>query len=250
MNIQLVIERLCVVAREAGEIIMQHYNPGVDITIKDDNSPVTAADIAANEHIVSALAELTPDIPIVAEESVNDTPMNEHSTFWLVDPLDGTKSFIKRTGEFTVNIGLVEKGTATYGVVYVPAQQVLYYTDAQKRAHRVNASGDQVIHTRNVPKEGMVVVASASHRTPETDDYIATLKVQSFMPASSSLKFCLLAEGKADIYPRFGPTMEWDTAAAHAVLHAAGGRVENPDGTPFTYGKAEFRNGHFIAWGR
>lgn len=232
---------------------MQYYAGTVDVTRKADNSPVTAADIAANRYIVEALAVLTPDIPVVAEE--NNEALNlshlQAPLFWLVDPLDGTKGFIKKSGEFTVNIGLVKNGTPIAGVVYVPVTEELYYTGENGGAFKQEKGGAPFpIHSRVASDEGMVVVASFSHRSAETDDYIQTLKVKSFLAAASSLKFCLLAEGKADIYPRFGRTMEWDTAAGHAVLSAAGGCVENLDGSPLHYGKPGFENPHFIAKGR
>ncbi len=244
--------RLTAIARQAGAIIMRYYEGGVDVMHKEDDSPVTEADIAANAYIVEQLSALTQEIPIVAEESDNTAhdPAGM-AQFWLVDPLDGTKSFIARRGQFTVNIGLVEEGVPVLGVIYVPVQDVLYYTGEDGQAYKQEADGAPERITCRMPGEdGLVVVASKSHRTQETNDFIAELSVAEVVSAASSLKFCLVAEGKADIYPRFGTTMEWDTAAGHAVLLAAGGQVTHPDGAAFGYGKPEFRNTYFIAWGR
>lgn len=247
-------DKVVEIALKASAIIMQYYENGeLDVTHKEDNSPVTAADVAANDYIVEALRRLTSAIPIISEESAGRTlsDQDKRNMFWLVDPLDGTKSFIRRSGEFTVNIALIEFGVPIFGVVTVPTQNIVYYTNADGEAFkRVHKQVPEKIQVRRMPKEGAVVVASKSHRTPETDAYINTLKVQELVSASSSLKFCLVAEGKADVYPRFGPTMEWDTAAGHAIVRAAGGTVELPDGTPLRYGKEEFRNPSFIVKGR
>jgi 3'(2'), 5'-bisphosphate nucleotidase len=244
------IESLCALAKEAGALILRYYEEGADIAIKEDASPVTEADIAANTLIVNALEKLAPDVAIVAEESDNTANIAEApETYFLVDPLDGTKSFIKRTGHFTVNIGLIEAGVPTFGVVYVPVTNELYFTKEGKAYLDVGA-GAEVISVRSPSEEGLIVVASKSHRTPETDAFIKQLKVKDLVSVSSSLKFCVVAKGEADIYPRFGPTMEWDTAAAHAVLVAAGGAVTMIDGSPFLYGKKAFRNTYFIARGK
>ncbi len=246
------IPTLLTTSRRAGECIMGHYETAVAVDKKEDSSPVTAADIEANTLIVKALLSMAPQIPVVAEESDNATHIAEiPPLFWLVDPLDGTKSFIKRTGEFTVNIGLIQNRRPVMGVVYIPAKDEMYFTGEKGGAYFAKGSEKpQRIEVRTPPKDGMVVVASASHRTPETDEYISTLKVKSFLPVSSSLKFCAIAKGEADIYPRFGPTMEWDTAAGQAVLEAAGGTVHTLEGAPFIYGKESFRNGYFIARGK
>jgi len=239
------------IVREAGRIVMSHYNGEITVDIKDDASPVTQADKGANDYIVDQLQKLTPDIPIIAEESTNDSAIADAPKFWLVDPVDGTKSFIKRTGEFTVNIGLIEHNKPVIGMVLVPAKDTLYYTGDDGKAYKqVGEDHAFPITVRIPPTEGLSAVASVSHRTAETDDFLDKLNVKQFVAAASSLKFCLVAEGSADIYPRFGPTMEWDTAAADAVLRAAGGTVENPDGSIFAYGKNDFRNGFFIAWGK
>lgn len=237
--------------KKAGEIIMGYYTGKVTVMKKEDASPVTHADLAANKFIISELQKLTPSVPIVSEENdeADNVAAQAGGTFWLVDPLDGTKSFIKQTGEFTVNIALISAGKVMGGAVYVPAKSVGYFTAEDGNAYKQEGNNLPVqIRVRPVPEDGMVVVASQSHRTPETDAYIATLpKVKELISASSSVKLCLVAEGKADVYPRFGRTMEWDIAAGQAVLQAAGGKVENVDGSPFTYGKQGFENPHFVA---
>lgn len=241
----------------AGAEIMKIYAGIIDVRNKSDQSPVTDADEAAEKIILQGLAEVTPEIPVVAEESVTakGAPAIEGESFWLVDPLDGTKEFISRNGEFTVNIALVEKGQPVMGVVYAPAVGRLFLgvRAGQAYTQEQSSEGDwtapRAIAARQTPTQDIVAVASRSHRDAETDAYLAGLPVGSLRSAGSSLKFCLVAAGEADIYPRFGPTMEWDTAAGHAVLAAAGGTVETPEGARFTYGKSGFRNGHFIARG-
>jgi len=250
MKYSELVDPIIKIAREAGDAIMEIYNRGnISVEIKKDNSPVTEADIAANEIIVKALAEIAPKIKIVSEEGKEIIEVSSGEVFFLVDPLDGTKSFINRTGEFTVNIAIVENNHPVFGVVYLPVPKILYYTGADGHAYKDEGEGDELISVRQVPSEGHIVVASKSHNNPETDEFIKKLNVSKFMPAASSLKFCLVAEGKADIYPRFGTTMEWDTAAAHAVLLAAGGHMIKTNGSPFTYGKPDFRNEYFIAYG-
>ncbi len=249
MNFSVIIPQLLDIAVEAGNIIMHFYKNGANVEIKEDNSPVTEADIAANDYIVEKLAEIAPDITIISEEGAKE---QNKGMFWLVDPLDGTKSFIKKTGEFTVNIALIDGSKAVIGVVYVPVTGDLYYTNEDGFAYKKSANdAAKRIEVRRVDESlGLVVVASKSHIDSQTEEYIKSLNVAEFISASSSLKFCLIAEGRADIYPRFAPTMEWDTAAAHAVLTAAGGEVLNPDGTEFIYRKKDFRNGFFIASGK
>lgn len=237
------INKLADIATQAGKIILGYYNKDYQIEIKDDNSPVTQADLAANDYIMAELAKEFPDIPIISEEG-------EHirqgaGRFFLVDPLDGTKSFIKKAGQFTVNIGLIENQMPTAGVIYVPTDENLYFTDGKKAF-----KNGKKIQCREIPKDKVVVVASKSHLTPETEEFIDGLKVDRLVSASSSLKFCMVAEGLADIYPRFGRTMEWDTAAGQAILQAAGGEVIHPDGSAFNYAKNDiFENGWFVAYG-
>ena len=184
-------------------------------------------------------------VPVIAER------------FFLVDPLDGTREFISRRDEFTVNVALIENGQPVLGVVYAPARHELYWGDVHAgKAGHIDADPDgtmpsmgSAIRARRAPAGGLIAVASRSHRTPETDAFLANYAVSEFRSIGSSLKFCLVAAGEADIYPRIGTTMEWDTAAGHAVLAAAGGRVTGLRGEPFNYGKPGFRNGDFIAWG-
>ena len=243
---QHIARELCALAREAGRAIMAVYATPFEARAKADHSPVTAADEAAEQLIVAGLTRLTPEIPIVAEEAVaaGRAPTRLGARFWLVDPLDGTREFIARNGEFTVNIALIEGGRPTLGVVLAPAIDALYWSDG-RQAFR----GETPIRARSPATDGLVVLASRSHRTPETDAYIAALKVKSLASAGSSLKFCQLAAGEADLYPRHGRTMEWDTAAGDAVLRAAGGSVTTLDGHALVYGKPGFENPHFIARG-
>jgi 3'(2'), 5'-bisphosphate nucleotidase len=241
-------------ARRAGALIMRHYAGEVERRHKADKSPVTIADEEAEELIVEALRKAAPNIPIVAEESAaaGKLPDTTGGIFFLVDPLDGTKEFLNRNGEFTVNIALVESGVPTAGVVFAPAVDRLFWGNSdgafeESKGHR------RQIQTRAVPQEGMTAIASRSHRDRLTDEYLAHYPIANLIAAGSSLKFCVIAAGEADLYPRHGSTMEWDTAAGHAVLAAAGGRVTRLDGkTPLAYGNAaeKFLNPSFVAWGR
>jgi 3'(2'), 5'-bisphosphate nucleotidase len=246
-------EALVALARRAGAAILPHYEPAVAADTKADGSPVTAADHAAEAVIVEELRGLTPDIPVIAEEEVarGGTPPVPAGRFWLVDPLDGTKEFLAHNGEFTVNIALVEAGRPVLGVVYAPALGVTYWTDGAGGAIMEEpGAAPRAIAVRAVPADGVVVAASRSHRNKaELERFLAGLTVARQVIAGSSIKFCLIARGEADLYPRFGTTMEWDTAAGHAVLAAAGGRVETIDGDELAYGKPDFRNPHFIARG-
>jgi 3'(2'), 5'-bisphosphate nucleotidase len=251
-------------ALRAGGAIMAVYATDFSVRDKADASPVTAADEAAEKLILAELATLAPDIPVVAEESVaaGRVPAISGSAttdrFFLVDPLDGTREFVSRRDEFTVNIALIEAGNPVLGIVYAPARHELYWGDVRAgQAGHVGSDPDGTmpskgvaIGARRAPAEGLTAVASRSHRTPGTDAFLARYPVRKFLSIGSSLKFCLVASGEADIYPRVGTTMEWDTAAGHAVLAAAGGRVTDLEGGPFTYGKPGFRNGSFVAWGR
>ena len=234
---------------------MAIYRDVFTVEAKTDGSPVTAADRAAERIIVEALSTLTPDIPVVAEEAMAAGAMPDVSAgrFWLVDPLDGTREFVKRNGEFTVNIGLIDKGSPVLGVIVAPTRNRRY--GGWRRGgegHAVmteNGGADRPIRVRPVPTQTPIVVASRSHRTPELEAYIARLAPGDQRMAGSSLKFCLVAAGEADIYPRLGRTMEWDTAAGHAIVEAAGGSVSLIDGSPLRYGKPGFENPHFIVRG-
>jgi 3'(2'), 5'-bisphosphate nucleotidase len=236
-------------AVEAGARIMEiHRRPDMEVRAKADASPVTEADEAADALISAGLRAAFPDIALVTEEQADSHGVRA-GTFFIVDPLDGTKEFVKRRGEFTVNIALVEDGVPTLGVVYAPARGRLFRTSADGRRAFESApdgSGEREIRVAEPDLSALRVVASRSHRDKATDDYIARYAVKDFLSAGSSLKFCLVAAGEADFYPRLGRTMEWDTAAGHAVLRAAGGRVERLDGGgPLTYGKPGFENPFF-----
>lgn len=240
-------------ALDAGKLIMEIYATDFSSHAKSDTSPVTAADERAEAIILQGLAQHFPNIPVIAEESVAAGRIPAIAeTFFLVDPLDGTKEFISRNGEFTVNIALVKNGAPLMGVVFAPALAKLYCGEVHVGAALSLAGGAlQKIVPRKTPVEGATVLASRSHRDAATDDFLASVKVANLIAAGSSLKFCTIAEGKADLYPRFGRTMEWDTAAGHAVLAAAGGKVVGADGTAFNYGKHQrgFDNPAFIASG-
>ncbi len=253
------LQSLIYSAQRAGGAIMAVYATDIAVRDKADASPVTVADEAAEKIILADLAVIAPGVPVVAEESVaaGKTPAVS-DRFFLVDPLDGTKEFISRRDEFTVNIALIENGEPVLGVVFAPAQRELYWGDVRAaRAGHIDADPDGTmpsmgtgIQARETTGRGLVAVASRSHRSPETDAFLANYPVTEFRSIGSSLKFCLVAAGQADLYPRLGPTMEWDTAAGQAVLMAAGGKVTTLEGEPFRYGKPGFRNGHFVARGR
>ena len=240
-------------ARQAGAAIMEVYHSDFAVRTKGDASPVTAADERAEAIILPGLERLTPGIPIVAEEQVaaGRIPEVGNGPFWLVDPLDGTKEFVKRNGEFTVNIGLIVAGVPALGVVLAPAARTLW-SGAAGKASKVEATGERrAIACRRLPAAGAVVLTSRSHNSPDAlAAWMARFPGASLDFAGSSLKFCKVAEGTADLYPRFGPTCEWDTAAARAVLLAAGGAVETFDGQALAYAKPKFLNPDFIARGR
>ncbi|MBA2675530.1 3'(2'),5'-bisphosphate nucleotidase CysQ [Ramlibacter sp.] len=245
------LEQVIPLAREAGKLIMAIYAEDFAVTHKADASPVTQADAVAEAAIVQGLRALAPMIPIVAEEAVSaGEKVSAGERFWLVDPLDGTKEFISRNGEFTVNIALIEHGEPVLGVVYAPALDCLYAGARDLGAFRIGAGGlREPIACRPPGLDGLVVVASRSHGDEAAlETFLAGRKVARVAQAGSSLKLCLLAEGAADVYPRLGRTMEWDIAAGHAVLAAAGGRVCDLQGKPLGYGKPGFDNPHFAAW--
>ena len=239
------------IAREAGAAIMHVYAKGCDARIKDDRSPVTEADELAEAIILRRLADVMPGVPVVAEECAAKGVIPEVGTrFILVDPLDGTKEFLHRNGEFTVNIALIEEGRPVAGCVFAPAVNALYA--GGETAWRVQDGVEEAISTRVYPVEGLTALCSRSHPDAKSEAFLAEYPIADRREAGSSLKFCRVAEGVADVYPRFGPTMEWDVAAGHAVLAAAGGQVLMPDGEDFLYGKTDagFRNVAFVAWGR
>lgn len=246
-------------AEQAGKVVLEYYAQGdaVEVRDKDDASPVTAADEACEIFILTALKQLTPDIPIISEEAASAGELPEVARggrFWLVDPLDGTKEFLSRNGEFTVNIALVEKGEPVAGVVHAPALDRTWL-GARLNGDAIASYGEksgqlEAISARVTPADGATVVASRRHGSGgELDEFLSRYRVKERVSAGSSLKFCLIASAEADIYPRFGRTMEWDTAAGQAVLEAAGGRVETLEQQPLTYGKNGFENPYFVAYG-
>ena len=246
------LDNLVPIVRAAGDVVMAIYATDFDVVRKDDASPVTQADEQAEALITAALLQLTPDIPVVGEEAVSGGQVPQvGERFWLVDPLDGTKEFISRNGEFTVNIALIERNRAVLGVVLAPALGALYGGGLDLGAWMERGSQRTPMACRAVPAEGLSVVASRSHGDAAAlDAFLAGCKVARNVSAGSSLKLCLVAAGEADVYPRLGRTMEWDIAAGHAVLTGAGGSIERVDGGgPLTYGKPGFDNPHFAAWG-
>ncbi len=252
------------VASRAGAAILEFYGRPVEVNPKADDSPVTEADRRAEEIIVEALARHWPQTPVIAEEATaaGAHHESEHRRFFLVDPLDGTREFIKQLDDFTVNIALIEDGVPRFGLVYAPARKLLYLTlgpdhaiestlESGTSGSGAEAGTEQRLKVRPVPEAGLVAVTSRSHLNHETEEFLGKLLIAGRTDAGSSLKFALVARGDADVYPRLAPTMEWDTAAGHAVLAAAGGSVVTENGDALTYGHADrgFRNPGFIAWG-
>lgn len=245
----------------AGAIEMRYYRHGCPVEAKADHSPVTAADREAEVVLVAAIEAAMPGVPIVAEEAVAAGHIPTCGTdYFLVDPLDGTREFIAQRGEFTVNIALVRNGAPVFGIVYAPARDELYVTLASDAAAMtkiapregpvaLDAIGLQTIRTRAPDTAALSALVSRSHATPETESFLSRFAIAERSDAGSSLKFCLIARGVADIYPRFGPTNAWDTAAGHAVLVAAGGSVTTLDGKPLKYAPNVFSNPNFVAWG-
>lgn len=249
------LDALKTLALAAGAEIMNHYRGDLAVESKADDSPVTAADRDAEAAILPGLAALAPDVPIISEEAhaAGKSPQTVGQRFWLVDPLDGTREFINRRDEFTVNIALIEDGTPCLGVVYAPATGDLYGAAVPGVVfHWTADGGERTIAARAIPTMGAVGVISRSHRGDAAvmDAFLERHGITDSISVGSSLKFCEVARGRADYYPRFGETSEWDTAAGHAVVLAAGGRVTVLDGTPLTYGKPRFLNPPFIASGR
>ncbi len=249
------------VTLEAGRIIMIHYHSGVDVSLKDDSSPVTLADTDAEAIILKALADIAPDIPVIAEEAASQGVIPDvGDRFFLVDPLDGTKEFIRHNDEFTVNIGLIENGTPIMGIVYAPALARMFFAPTPDKAFELELpytaspqlEAAQKLQVRTPPPQGLTAAVSRSHIDAETNTFLEQFKIAERRSAGSSLKFCLIASAEIDIYPRTGPTMEWDTAAGQAVLQGAGGSVTISDGSPLTYGKGEtgYKNPPFTAWGK
>ncbi len=252
------IEALVRIAERAGQVILGYYRQeaAIEVQEKSDSSPVTAADEAAETLILGALNTMSPDIPVIAEEAMaaGEEPDIPGEAFWLVDPLDGTKEFLSGNGEFTVNIALIERGLPIAGVVHAPALGRTWTgvlsDDGPAAYFREDGRSPEPIGVRPAPADGLTVVASRRHgQGSELDDFLSAYPVRDQVSAGSSLKFCLVASGQADLYPRFGRTMEWDTAAGHAVLLAAGGRVMTIEGAPLRYRKPGFENPYFFADG-
>ncbi|HEY4706191.1 MAG TPA: 3'(2'),5'-bisphosphate nucleotidase CysQ [Thermodesulfobacteriota bacterium] len=244
------IDRITGLARMAGKRIMEVYSRPFTVEYKDDSSPLTEADKASHAVIEAGLRQIAPDLPVISEEG-EEVPFSIRKgfrSFWLVDPLDGTKEFIKRNGEFTVNIALIEDTVPVLGVIYAPAKGLMYFARRGKGAYREDAGGSRRIQAAHLrPGASIKAVVSRSHPSPAIEEYLGAFTVESRVEAGSSLKFCLVAEGTADIYPRFGETWEWDTAAGHAIAAEAGALVTLPDLAPLTYNKEGLKNPGFIA---
>ncbi|WP_417539273.1 3'(2'),5'-bisphosphate nucleotidase CysQ [Marinobacter sp.] len=251
MQYSSILPEVIKVADEASTRVLHIYQSDFKVSYKEDESPITAADVASHEIIVKGLRNISQDIPVLSEEGAQ-APWEERKQwrrFWLVDPIDGTKEFTQRTGEFTVNIALIEDGEPVLGVVTAPALKEAFWGIKGEGAYKRDRTGrEHRIRVTELP-DTIRVVASKNHMNDETRDFIRALGPHKTLQAGSSLKFCRIAEGHADLYPRMGPTSEWDTAAAHAVLLAAGGSVNTVDGTPLRYGKENVLNPYFIAAG-
>ncbi|MGH8081730.1 MAG: 3'(2'),5'-bisphosphate nucleotidase CysQ [Lysobacter sp.] len=251
-------EGAIVIARDASAAILQVYHGEFEVERKADASPVTAADLAAHHVILDGLARLTPDIPVLSEESAHEVSLEQRrqwSRLWLVDPLDGTREFVKRNGEFSVNLALIENGVAVFGLVLAPVGGALWYGQRGGRAFRRDGDAEIEVRAQVPPAQPMRVAASRSHHSQRSDDFLVRAHREAaggirMVSLGSSLKFCRIAEGSLDLYPRFGPTSEWDTAAGQCVLEAAGGAVLDPQGRPFRYNQREhLLNGDFVALG-
>lgn len=250
-------------AAKAGAAIMAHYGATDGIDHKEDDSPVTQADRDANDILEAALRDFAPNIPIVSEETASDRKAKLGRTFFLVDPLDGTKEFIKKRSDFTVNVALIDDGFPCFGLVYAPARDLLAVTIADGVAIEaamppdaagadLNALSHKRLHARAADPEAITALVSLSHLDGKTEDFLNGFSIAERSGAGSSVKFLEIARGNADLYPRLAPTMEWDTAAGQAVLEAAGGHVVDMRGTRFAYGKVDagLKNTNFVAWGR
>jgi len=250
-------------AAKAGAAIMAHYGATDEIAYKEDNSPVTKADHDANDILEAALSDFAATVPVVSEETAADRKSPLGRTFFLIDPLDGTKEFIQKRSDFTVNVALIDDGFPCFGLVYAPARGLLAVTiadgvavEAEMRPSAdgadLNALDHKRLHARAADPEAVTALVSLSHLDGKTEEFLQGFSVAERSGAGSSVKFVEIARGNADLYPRLGPTMEWDTAAGQAVLEAAGGHVVDARGARFGYGKTEagLKNSHFVAWGR
>ncbi len=246
------VQQIADITKRAGGEIMRVYETDFEVETKDDSSPVTKADQLAENLILRSIREgITDKFPIISEEAASNgnIPDVRGHSFWLVDPLDGTKEFVNRNGEFTVNIALIENSRPVMGVVHLPAKNVTYYGASLGSFVQRGEEPVEQIQCRTPSTEGVVAVVSRSHRSDEVDEYLSGFTVSREISAGSSLKFCTVAEGQADLYPRLGRTMEWDTAAGHAVLQFAGGSVKRLDGSVLGYGKEGLENPNFVAAG-
>ncbi len=251
-----ILNKIIEVAKAGGEAALTHYHGEIEVEYKEDDSPLTLADKAAHEVICKLLSELTPEIPIMSEESSEDEFKDRKNwqTYWVVDPLDGSKEFIKKSGQFTVNIALIEGNESVLGVVYVPVTEVYYcgYKGDQPRAWMNNGRGEErELNCRQANLDHLIVVASRDHAGPRVKAFLEAdaLEGAEVTSMGSSLKFCLVADGKADFYPRVVPTMEWDTAAAQCIVEVAGGSVTTLEGERLTYNKDDLRNPSLLSFG-
>lgn len=251
MNYPHLLSDVIRIADAASVAVMNVYNTDFKVEYKADHSPITVADLAAHKLIMAELLMLTPDIPVLSEEAAGIpwAQRQQWQRFWLVDPVDGTRDFTQRTGEFTVNIALIEQGEPVLGVVTAPALNEAFWGVKGEGAYKRGSTGGVNEIYVSEPQEVTRIVASKNHLNDETKAFIEKAGNHQLLQAGSSLKFCRIAEGAADVYPRLAPTSEWDTGAAQTVLVAAGGRVEKLDGTPLEYGKENLLNPHFIAAG-
>jgi 3'(2'), 5'-bisphosphate nucleotidase len=255
VNSRGLLEGIVEVAEGAGRAALEHYGKNIPVEIKADDSPLTLADRASHEYIVAALRRLTPEIPVLSEESPEEDVRDRKrwERFWLVDPLDGTKEFIKQTGQFTVNIALIVGHEPVLGVVHIPVNGITYtgWRDGDDGAAAVRSGGEapRAMQCRAADIAGLTVVASKDHAGPVVEAFLASLQGAECTSMGSSIKFCLVAEGKADFYPRVVPTMEWDTGAAQCIVEAAGGRITDLAGARLTYNKDDLRNPSIMTFG-
>jgi 3'(2'), 5'-bisphosphate nucleotidase len=250
------IERLNEAVREAGAQIKKRYlQSKIEVEYKSDKSPITIADREAHDIIINHLSNKFPEIPIISEEgdsALNLQTLKTNETYWLVDPIDGTRSFIRKKGDFTVNIGLINKGNPIYGVIYQPIKDVLYYTGSNNKAYKIEEGKKTLIHVNKSanPKTGLNIVIPTRHMGEDAHKFLGLLNIKSTDPVTSSFKFCLLAEGKYDLYSNFAKLNTWDIAAGHAILLAAGGIIYNRKGFPLTYANDSLRNPRFVAFNK
>jgi len=252
MNLKELIEPVVALATEAGQAILEVYATDFDVQEKNDKSPLTQADLASHHCIVAGLERLTPDIPVISEEEglPSFEERGQWQRYWLIDPLDGTKEFVNRNGEFTVNIALIDSHRPVFGVVYVPVQDKTYLGCEGHGAELREAGNVVPIQVAEASNGPVRIVGSRSHRGSSLDTFLERLGETDMLPMGSSLKFCVIAEGRADVYPRLGPTSEWDTAAAQAVVEQAGGKVLELDGKPLSYNaKEDILNPWFVVIG-